>query len=55
MNSIIDAREEILDKYSNFFLDQDVQNDEFNDKVIERRLLSTISYQNNEKLINRLQ
>ena len=55
MNSIIDARWEILDEYSNFFLDQDVQNDEFNDKIVERELLSTISYQSNEKLINRLQ
>ena len=39
MNSIVETKIEILNEYLNIFFVQNVQRDEFNHKIIERKIL----------------
>ena len=52
VNSIAKTRIEISNEYSNIFFVQNVQRDEFNHKIVERKILSMKTHQNNEKIVD---
>ena len=52
MNSIVETKIEISNEYSNIFFVQNVQRDEFNYKIVERKILLMKTHQNNEKIVD---